>query len=130
MARIITVTSGKGGVGKTSISLNLSLSLASKGYKVCLFDADLGLANVSLKQDGFAHESNEDHIQMLSAIKNRDGDLVEKLVRAHILKGKNAVLNEFANEITDREIINRENKNQESKHQKSKHQKSKEKKSA
>jgi len=48
MARIITVTSGKGGVGKTSISLNLSLSLASQGNKVCLFDADLGLANVSI----------------------------------------------------------------------------------
>jgi len=48
MARIITITSGKGGVGKTSISLNLSLSLASQGFKVCLFDADLGLANVSI----------------------------------------------------------------------------------
>lgn len=48
MARIITITSGKGGVGKTGISLNLSLSLASKGYKVCLFDADLGLANVNI----------------------------------------------------------------------------------
>ncbi|RLC03550.1 MAG: hypothetical protein DRH34_05555 [Deltaproteobacteria bacterium] len=48
MARIITITSGKGGVGKTSISLNLSLSLASKGFKVCLFDADLGLANVNI----------------------------------------------------------------------------------
>lgn len=48
MAHIITVTSGKGGVGKTSISLNLSLALADKGFKVCLFDADLGLANVSI----------------------------------------------------------------------------------
>ena len=48
MARIITITSGKGGVGKTSISLNLSLSLASMGYRVCLFDADLGLANVNI----------------------------------------------------------------------------------
>ena len=48
MARVITVTSGKGGVGKTSISLNLSLSLAQKGFKVCLFDADLGLANVNI----------------------------------------------------------------------------------
>ncbi len=48
MARIITITSGKGGVGKTSISLNLSLSLASEGFKVCLFDADLGLANVNI----------------------------------------------------------------------------------
>jgi flagellar biosynthesis protein FlhG len=48
MAKIITITSGKGGVGKTSISLNLSLSLASQGFKVCLFDADLGLANVNI----------------------------------------------------------------------------------
>jgi len=48
MARIITITSGKGGVGKTSISLNLSLSLAAEGFKVCLFDADLGLANVNI----------------------------------------------------------------------------------
>ncbi len=48
MARIITITSGKGGVGKTCLSLNLSLSLASQGFKVCLFDADLGTANVNI----------------------------------------------------------------------------------
>lgn len=48
MARIITITSGKGGVGKTSISLNVSLAMASQGFKVCLFDADLGLANVNI----------------------------------------------------------------------------------
>jgi len=48
MARIITITSGEDGVGKTSVSLNLSLSLASKGFKVCLFDADYGLSNVNI----------------------------------------------------------------------------------
>ncbi len=48
MARIITITSGEDGVGKTSVSLNLSLSLASKGFKVCLFDADDGLSNVNI----------------------------------------------------------------------------------
>ncbi len=48
MAKVITVASGKGGVGKTSISLNLSLALASAGFRVCLFDADLGLANVNI----------------------------------------------------------------------------------
>jgi len=48
MAKVITIASGKGGVGKTSISLNLSLALAGAGYKVCLFDADLGLANVNI----------------------------------------------------------------------------------
>lgn len=46
--RIITVTSGKGGVGKTNLSLNLSLYLASQGYRVCLFDADIGLANINV----------------------------------------------------------------------------------
>ena len=48
MARIISVTSGKGGVGKTSISVNLAVYLAGIGYRVCLFDADLGLANANI----------------------------------------------------------------------------------
>lgn len=48
MARIIGISSGKGGVGKTSISVNLALQLASQGQRVCLFDADLGLANVNI----------------------------------------------------------------------------------
>ncbi len=48
MAKMITIASGKGGVGKTSISLNLSLALAASGQRVCLFDADLGLANVNI----------------------------------------------------------------------------------
>ena len=48
MARTITVTSGKGGVGKTNLSLNLAVQLASEGHRTCLFDADLGLANVNV----------------------------------------------------------------------------------
>jgi len=48
MSRTITITSGKGGVGKTNVSLNLALYLSSKGYRVCLFDADLGLSNINI----------------------------------------------------------------------------------
>ncbi|RLB85151.1 MAG: hypothetical protein DRH15_03795 [Deltaproteobacteria bacterium] len=48
MPRIITITSGKGGVGKTNISLNTALYLASQGQRTCLFDADLGLANINI----------------------------------------------------------------------------------
>lgn len=48
MTRIIGISSGKGGVGKTSISVNLALQLARLGQRVCLFDADLGLANVNI----------------------------------------------------------------------------------
>lgn len=48
MARVITVTSGKGGVGKTNISVNLAVRLARDGFKTCIFDADLGLANINI----------------------------------------------------------------------------------
>ena len=40
MSRIITVTSGKGGVGKSSISVNLAIALAHQNLKVCLIDGD------------------------------------------------------------------------------------------
>jgi flagellar biosynthesis protein FlhG len=46
--RIITVTSGKGGVGKTNVSVNLALAYARTGRKVVVMDADLGLANVNV----------------------------------------------------------------------------------
>ena len=46
--RVVTVTSGKGGVGKTSISTNLAVALANSGQKVLLLDADMGLANVDV----------------------------------------------------------------------------------
>ncbi len=46
--RALAVTSGKGGVGKTSISVNLAISLAQMGQRVTLFDADLGMANAEV----------------------------------------------------------------------------------
>ena len=46
--RFITVTSGKGGVGKTSFIINLGICLAKLGQKVVIFDADLGMANVDV----------------------------------------------------------------------------------
>ncbi|OHD27827.1 MAG: ATP-binding protein, partial [Spirochaetes bacterium GWB1_66_5] len=47
-SRIISVASGKGGVGKTNISINLALAYARLGKKVVVLDADLGLANVNV----------------------------------------------------------------------------------
>jgi flagellar biosynthesis protein FlhG len=60
VTRVISVTSGKGGVGKTHTVTNLGISLASLGYSVLVLDADLGLANVdvllNLKPQGTLHD--------------------------------------------------------------------------
>lgn len=47
-ATALAVTSGKGGVGKTSLATNLGIALARAGQRVCLLDADMGLANVNI----------------------------------------------------------------------------------
>jgi flagellar biosynthesis protein FlhG len=47
-ARVLAVTSGKGGVGKTNVAANLALCLAAAGKSVILLDADLGLANLDI----------------------------------------------------------------------------------
>ncbi|MBM3266018.1 MAG: MinD/ParA family protein [Candidatus Sericytochromatia bacterium] len=47
-SRILVVTSGKGGVGKTNLTVNLALALAARRRRVLLFDADMGMANVDV----------------------------------------------------------------------------------
>lgn len=59
--KVITITGGKGGVGKSSVSLNLSVALCQLGYKVMLFDADLGLANIDVML-GLKVEKNLGHV--------------------------------------------------------------------
>ena len=48
MARIIVVTSGKGGVGKTTTSASISTGLAKRGHKTVVIDFDVGLRNLDL----------------------------------------------------------------------------------
>ena len=47
-ARVIVVTSGKGGVGKTTTTANIGAGLADKGHKVLLIDTDIGLRNLDV----------------------------------------------------------------------------------
>jgi len=46
--KLLTITSGKGGVGKSTFSANIAYTLYEKGYKVCIIDADIGLANMQV----------------------------------------------------------------------------------
>ena len=48
MSEVIVVTSGKGGVGKTTTSANVGTGLAEMGKKVVLIDADIGLRNLDV----------------------------------------------------------------------------------
>ena len=55
--RVIAVTSGKGGVGKTSLAVNLAVGLQMAGQKVMLIDADIGMANVNLLMGSVTNRS-------------------------------------------------------------------------
>lgn len=48
MSQVIVITSGKGGVGKTTTTANLGTGLAQMGYKVVVVDADIGLRNLDV----------------------------------------------------------------------------------
>lgn len=71
--RVITIASGKGGVGKTNVSVNLALALASQGKDVTVLDADLGLANIDVM---LGLHSNKN----LSNVMNGECDLGEILL--------------------------------------------------
>ncbi len=71
-ARIVTVASGKGGVGKTSICVNLAVALAQRGLRVILLDADLGTANADLLC-GVMPNARLDHVLAPGGLNPGDG---------------------------------------------------------
>jgi len=68
---VIGVASGKGGVGKTTVAVNLAIALHQMGRRVMLFDADLGLANSQIAL-GCSCPFNLSHF--MSGQKNPSGD--------------------------------------------------------
>ncbi len=116
--RVISVTSGKGGVGKTNIATNLAFTLAKAGKSVLVFDADLGLANIDILL-GITPEYTMEHVirgkKRLSEviIKTPEGiDIlpsssgVEELTNLSLFQ-KKRLIEEFAllNEVYDFVII-------------------------
>jgi flagellar biosynthesis protein FlhG len=61
MVKVIAVTGGKGGVGKTNVTLNLAMAMAQMGKRVLVLDADLGLANCDVML-GLRVERNLSHV--------------------------------------------------------------------
>lgn len=74
MIKVISVTGGKGGVGKTNVTLNLAMTLAQLGKKVLVLDADLGLANCDVML-GLRVDKNLSHV--LSGTATLDDILIE-----------------------------------------------------
>lgn len=91
--KVYCVTSGKGGVGKTNLSINLSMVLQELGKRVLLVDADLGLANVDVIA-GLYPKYNISHI--ISCEKNINEIIIEGPMGIKILPGASG-LYEMAN---------------------------------
>lgn len=87
-AKVIAVTSGKGGVGKSNISANLSIILSQQGKRVALFDADLGLANIDVIL-GVTPNYNLTHV--VSGGKNIKEVLVEGPAGLKVIAGGSGV---------------------------------------
>ena len=68
MTESIAVSSGKGGVGKTTIAVNVALTLAKNGNKTLLLDADLGMANAHLVLGVNPEKSLEKQISYLDGL--------------------------------------------------------------
>lgn len=70
LARVITVTSGKGGVGKSNTAINLAIKLKKLGQRVIILDADFGLANIEIMFGAIPKHNLSDLIYQHMSIKD------------------------------------------------------------
>ncbi|NUN04423.1 MAG: MinD/ParA family protein [Bdellovibrio sp.] len=87
--RTISITSGKGGVGKTTLVANLALTLAQRGKKVLILDGDLGMANVDILFGVKTHGNIHD---ILGGRKEMKDILVEVSKDVHLIPGGSGVV--------------------------------------
>jgi len=86
--RVIAVTSGKGGVGKTNLSVNLGIALSQMGRRVALLDADMGLANVDILL-GVYPQFNLSHV--LAGEKTLDDIMIEGPSGLRVIPGASGI---------------------------------------
>ncbi|MEE9356668.1 MAG: MinD/ParA family protein [Methylococcaceae bacterium] len=86
--KVIAITSGKGGVGKTNISANLSIALSQLGRKVVVLDADMGLANIDVLL-GIHPQYNLSHV--LQSEKSLDEIIVDGPGGIKIIPGASGI---------------------------------------
>ncbi len=91
-ARIIAVTSGKGGVGKTFVSANLAAALARRGERVLVLDADLGLANLDVVLNLLPQDHAARRVHRQGAARRRDPACARRLLGAAGRLGTGRVL--------------------------------------
>ena len=86
--RVIAVTSGKGGVGKTNLSVNIGIALSQMGQRVVLMDADMGLANVDILL-GVYPKFNLSHV--LSGEKTLDEIMIDGPSGLRVIPGASGI---------------------------------------
>lgn len=91
--RVIAITSGKGGVGKTTAAINLAIALSQQGQRVFLLDADLGTANVDVLLN-LRPKYNLSHV--INRKKRLLDIIIEGPEKLHIIPGASG-LNDLAN---------------------------------
>ncbi|MFT5852371.1 MAG: septum site-determining protein MinD [Colwellia sp.] len=101
MARIIVVTSGKGGVGKTTSSAAIGIGLALKGHKVVLIDFDIGLRNLDLIM-GCERRVVYDFVNVI----NGEATLNQALIKDKRVKSLSILP---ASQTRDKDALNKEN---------------------
>ncbi|HET8710960.1 MAG TPA: MinD/ParA family protein [Spongiibacteraceae bacterium] len=88
LPHVIAITSGKGGVGKSSIAVNLGISLAKTGARVCIFDADTGLANINILL-GLTPKASLEHV--LFGAKSIEDIMLDGPCGLKIIPGANGI---------------------------------------
>ncbi|EQC48938.1 YhjQ protein [Bacteriovorax sp. BSW11_IV] len=100
-AKTISITAGKGGVGKTSVAIKVAKSLADAGYKTLLIDCDFNLANTAVK---LGLPINDDFASLIMGTKSFE-EVLHRDGQFHLLSGCNGNLDLFENRLEYDKII-------------------------